>query len=113
MMAVATSAEILRCCQNSNPRHVFELVDLRKHHDIRRAFLAEGIDIDNSFVVEANGQRLLKNTAMSYLLVKLDYKRVARLFDSVILGPALYKALVFLRRTYLFIARIKPFKDAI
>jgi predicted DCC family thiol-disulfide oxidoreductase YuxK len=90
-----------------------ELVDLRKHHDIRRAFLAEGIDIDNSFVIEANGQRLLKNTAMSYLLVKLDYKRVARLFDSVILGPALYKALVFLRRTYLFIARIKPFKDAI
>jgi len=90
-----------------------ELIDLREHHDIRRAFLDENIDIDSSFVVEADGQRLLENTAMSYLLVQLGYQRVARLFDMSFLGPALYKTLVILRRIYLFFARKKLFTDAI
>ena len=90
-----------------------ELVDLREHHDVRRAFVAEGTDIDSSFVVETNGQRLLENTAMSYLLVQLGYKRVARVFDAAIFGPVLYKTLVILRRTYLLLARKKLFKDAV
>ena len=87
-----------------------ELIDLREHLNMQRAFLAEGINIDRTFVVEANGQRLFENAAMSYLLVHLGYKRVAGLFDAAIVGPALYKVLVFLRRIYLFIARKKPFK---
>ena len=89
-----------------------ELVDLREHHDVRRAFVAEGTDIDSSFVVETNGQRLLENTAMSYLLVQLGYQRIAWLFDVPLLGPALYKILVIFRRIYLFFARKKPFKHA-
>ena len=87
-----------------------ELIDLREHLNMQRAFLAEGINIDRTFVVEANGQRFFENAAMSYLLVQLGYKRVAGLFDAAIVGPALYKVLVFLRRIYLFIARKKPFK---
>jgi len=91
-----------------------ELIDLREHPNIQRAFLAEGVDIDSSFVLEANGQRLLENAAMSYLLVQLGYRRMAWLFDVPLLGPALYKTLVILRRTYLlFFARKKPFKDAV
>ena len=90
-----------------------ELIDLREHPNIQRAFLAEGVDIDSSFVVEVNGQRLLENAAMSYLLVQLGYRRMAWLFGVPLLGPALYKTLVILRRIYLFFARIKPFKDAV
>ena len=86
---------------------------MREHPNIQRAFLAEGVDIDSSFVVEANGQRLLENAAMSYLLVQLGYRRMAWLFDVPLLGPALYKTLVILRRIYLFFARKKPFKDAV
>jgi predicted DCC family thiol-disulfide oxidoreductase YuxK len=89
-----------------------ELIDLREHPDVQRAFLAEGFDIDSSFVVEANGQRLLANAAMSYLLVQLGYQRIAWLFDVPLLGPALYKILVIFRRIYLFFARKKPFKHA-
>jgi predicted DCC family thiol-disulfide oxidoreductase YuxK len=90
-----------------------ELIDLREHPNLQRAFLAEGVDIDSTFVVEGNGQHLFENAAMSYLLVQLGYKRVAVLFDAAIVGPALYKTLVCLRRIYLFIARKKPFKHAI
>ena len=90
-----------------------ELIDLREHPDIQRALLAEGCDIDSSFVVETNEQRLLENAAMSYLLVQLGYQRLAWLFDAPLLGPALYKTLVILRRIYLFFARKKPFKDVV
>ena len=90
-----------------------ELIDLREHPDIQRALLAEGCDIDSSFVVETNEQRLLENAAMSYLLVQLGYQRLAWLFDVPLLGPALYKTLVILRRIYLFFARKKPFKDVV
>ena len=60
-----------------------ELIDLREHPNIQRAFLAEGVDIDSSFVVEANGQRLLENAAMSYLLVQLGYRRMARAVQNL------------------------------